>query len=175
MKFLCLIVLVGTIGYVSFDKFNAQTGSGLEPLHESSYVVVYGRDTCGITNRMLADLDRSGVPYEYKRVGDSRVSNELHTRMETAGLSTRRYGLPVVDVNAEMIIRPEANAVAEKYRQFARASKLRAAARGSATTGKAGAPTQRDAVAATQHLADPLVKCTVDGQQTYMLQSQCPR
>lgn len=172
MKFLFAIALVGIVGYASIGKFSEWVGGGPEPLHDSSYVVVYGRDTCGITNRMLAALDRSGVPYEYKRVGDPQVADELHPRMEAAGLSTRRYGLPVVDINAEMIIRPDPNAVAEKYQQFARASRAQDVERGNTT---AGTRTKQGAVAATRHLADPLVECTVDGHKTYMFRSQCPQ
>lgn len=170
MKLLFLIALVGLVGYASFGKIDAWVSGGSKPLHESSYVVVYGRDTCGITNRMLADLDRLGVPYEYKRVNEPQVANELHPRMKAAGLSTRRYRLPVVDINAEMIIRPNSNEVAKKYQQFAQLARTRNSDRGNASI-----DSNRDAIAATQHLADPLVKCTVDGYQTFMLQSQCPQ
>ena len=71
---------------------------------------------------------------------------------------------PVVDVNAEMFIRPKANIIADKYRQFARASENQPAN---------GVPA--DGMAAARNLADPLVKCVVDGRETFMLQSQCPQ
>jgi hypothetical protein len=170
VRWLLLIVLIGGIAYASLGKFGELVHGDPEPLHESSYVVVYGRDTCGVTSRMLADLDRSGIPYEYKRVDEPQVANELHPRMEAAGLNIRRYGLPVVDVNAEMIIRPNPNTVAEKYQQFAQAPSTRVAGRGTTDAGPG-----RSAVAATQHMADPLVKCTIDGHQTFTLQSQCPQ
>ncbi len=170
MKKFVLIVLLGVAAYAGSGKVSALLSGGPEPLHESSYVVVYGRDACGITSRMLADLDHSGIPYEYKRVGEPEVAKELHPRMEAAGLSTRRYGLPVVDVNAEMIVRPDSRAVAEKYQRFAEASRAQRAERGGNDL-----TATRGAVDATQHMADPLVKCTVDGHQTLMLKSQCPQ
>ena len=165
MKTLLLIAAVGFIGYGLWSKMGHSESGALEPLHASSYVVVYGRDTCGITQRMLSDLDRSNTPYEYKSVDDGQVSNELHSRMETAGLSTRRYNLPVVDVNASLSIRPNASAVADQYQQFASASKTREVDERRADPG---------AIAATQHLADPLVECMIDGNRTFMLRSQCP-
>ena len=165
MKIFMLIALLSCIGYAGWDKINALVSGGPEPLRESSYVVVYGRDTCGRTKSLLKGLDRSGVPYEYKRVNDSAVADELHPRMAAAGLDTGYYLLPVVDVNADITIRPDADAVATKYRHFD-VAKSRTPDRGN---------TSSDAIAATQHLADPLVKCTVGGQETYMFQSQCPQ
>jgi hypothetical protein len=170
MKRFFLVVLVVFVGYASYGKINAVARGGPPPLHETSYVVVYGRDTCGITTRMLADLDRSGIPYEYKRVNEPQVSQELHPRMEAAGLKTSRYGLPVVDVNAEMIIRPSANTVAEKYQQFAPATQAPTSVDESKPV-----PPEPDAVAATQHLSDPLIECTIDGHKTFMFRSQCPK
>lgn len=170
MKQFFLIALFGVAGYASYGKINATVTDGPVPLYESSYVVVYGRDTCGITNRMLADLDRAGVPYEYKRLNDPHVGQELHPRMEAAGLNTRSYGLPIVDVNAEMIIRPSATSVAEKYQAFAQVAKATSTDQGSSHSSS-----EPNAVTATQHLADPLVECTIDGHKTYMFESQCPK
>jgi hypothetical protein len=174
MKSLLLIALIGFVAYTGYDKFGDVGEEGPEPLYDSSYVVVYGRDTCGITKRFLADLDRLGTPYEYKRVNDSGVNAELHPRMEEAGLSTRRYGLPVVDVNAEMFIRPDPNAVAEKYQQFAKVAR-KAQVTNARETDRARTTSDPGAIAATRHLTDPLVECTIDGHKTFMFKSQCPR
>jgi glutaredoxin len=164
MKTLVCIALVALFGYMSWNKIHFADKSGPQPLRDSLYVVVYGRDTCGITKRMRAALDRAGVPYEYKSVDNAGVGDELHPRMQAAGLDTGRYGLPVVDVNAEMFIRPKANIIADKYQQFARASEDQPAN-----------GVLADGMAAAGNLADPLVKCVFDGQETFMLQSQCPQ
>lgn len=165
MRHALLIALLAGIGCAACGKVGMTAGPG--PLREPPYVVVYGRDTCGITTRTLSALDRAGVPYEYKRVDAPAVRDELIPRMQAAGLDTRRYGLPVVDVNAEMIIRPKPDVVAAKYRTTAKTSKSR---RPDREPGRADA----DPVEATRHLADPLVKCDLDGRQTLMLRSQCP-
>jgi hypothetical protein len=106
MKTLIVIALVALCGHLGWSRLESPLWGGPDSLRESPYVVVYGRDRCGITQRMRSDLQRSGVPFEYESVDHPGVGDELHPRMEAAGLDTRRYGLPVVDVNGEMLIRP---------------------------------------------------------------------
>jgi glutaredoxin len=78
-------------------------------------VVVYGRDSCGITRRMREALSEQGTPFEYKIVDHSAVADELHARMQSQGLSTRRYGLPVVDMNGVLAVRPSVQLVQTHY------------------------------------------------------------
>jgi len=78
-----------------------------EALYEKPYVLVYGRDRCGWTQKYLKDLEAEEIEPIYEIVDKQEVSIELHTRMEKAGLSTRRYGLPVIDVNGQLFIRPD--------------------------------------------------------------------
>ena len=42
--------------------------------------------------------------------------SEAFSRMKQAGLDTRSFTLPVVDVNAEILVQPESPAVIAKYR-----------------------------------------------------------
>jgi hypothetical protein len=78
--------------------------------------VVYGRDACSFTEQMRSDLNRRHVPYTYEVVDQPEVANLLHTRMERAGISTASYGLPVVDVNGKILVRPECSEVIALYR-----------------------------------------------------------
>ena len=165
MKTLVVIALIALCGYLGWSRLESPFGGGPEALRESPYVIVYGRDRCGITQAMRSNLQRSGIPFEYKSVDDPGVGDELHPRMEAAGLDTGRYGLPVVDVNGEMMIRPKPTLIAEKYRQAMQQSS-------DSGTGRAAAEAQ--GLAAAQQLADPLVKCTIDGRETFTLRSQCP-
>jgi len=166
MKTLIVIALIAVCGYLGWNSFQRPLPGGPDSLGESPYVIVYGRDRCGITQRMRSDLQRSGVPFEYMNVDHPGVGDELHPRMEAAGLDTRRYGLPVVDVSGEMLIRPKPMAVAEKYRQSLQQ-------RGASRAGRADAEAR--GLAAAQELADPLVKCEINGRETFTLRSQCPR
>ena len=79
------------------------------------YISVYGRDSCGFTKRMLADLDSAGIEYHYFSVDDKNISDDLHARMEASGISTRRYNLPVVDVSGDISVRPKSKEVLKEY------------------------------------------------------------
>jgi glutaredoxin len=81
--------------------------SKVEPLFADSYVAVYGRDSCGFTKRMVKNLQHSQVNYRYFNVDDKIVADQLHNRMEQAGIPTKRYNLPVVDVNGDLSVRPQ--------------------------------------------------------------------
>ncbi len=158
MKLLLLIAAIAAAFYRWGDL--SIFSMGPEPLRDSPYVMVYGRDACGITKRMLADLGRAGIPYTYKIVDDPAVKEELHPRMKAAHLNTRKYGLPVVDVNGEMMMRPKSRVVAQKY------AKARSKRRRPKTDAMdAGAAGQR---------ANPVVRCLIHGHYTYTLLSQCP-
>ena len=165
MKLLLLLAILAA-AYLGWDELPALLADGPAPLEESAYVTVYGRDACGITQRMLSDLDQSGIPYTYKIVDDRAVADELHPRMEQAGLSTRSYGLPVVDVNAEMMIRPKSDVVARKYAQAQPTDQGR--------TLPSRTANGRTNASAARQLADPIVPCRINGHDTYTLRSQCP-
>ncbi len=104
MKNVVLLLLVGVGLFKGYQHYKM---ASVPPLHETPYVAVYGRDTCGFTQATLARLDEAGVVYEYFDVDDPSVASVLHERMRGQGVSTRRYLLPVVDVNNEIEVRPD--------------------------------------------------------------------
>ncbi len=165
VKLLPLIAVIAAAFY-GWGELPSSFSMGPEPLRDSPYVTVYGRDACGITKRMLKDLSRAGIPYTYKIADDPAVKEELHPRMKAAHLNTRKYGLPVVDVNGEMMMRPKSKVVAQKYAKAR--SKRRRPKRSSRTKTEA-----LDAGAAGQR-ANPVVRCLIHGHYTYTLLSQCP-
>ncbi len=89
--------------------------AGVTPLFDEPYVAIYGRNSCGFTKRMINNLKQENINYRYFIVDEKTVANSLHQRMEQAGISTRRYNLPVVDVNASISVRPDFQRVAELY------------------------------------------------------------
>ena len=113
MKKLLFLVLLAGAAYIGWQKIPADNQN--EPLYEESYIIVYGRDSCGWTQKYLKDLENEGVVLFYESVDDKDVCDELHPRMENAGLDIRRYDLPVIDVNGQMFIRPEIDAVLAAY------------------------------------------------------------
>lgn len=100
--------------YQAWQKFGPRPD--VPPLYESSYVAVYGRQTCGWTRQMQDRLQAAGVKYHYFSVDDAQAADQLHHRMQAAGLSTSRYNLPVVDVSGRLSIRPEPENVIRVYR-----------------------------------------------------------
>ncbi|GAB1259009.1 hypothetical protein NBRC116494_35110 [Aurantivibrio plasticivorans] len=84
-------------------------------MYDEPYVAVYGRDSCSVTQKMLAELRDAGIKYEYFVVDDEATADKLHSRMEAADLSTRRYNLPVVDTNGSLVVRPTLDYVISTY------------------------------------------------------------
>jgi hypothetical protein len=116
MKKVIILIVIIICGYYFWNNYMAQS-SKLEPLYDRSYIVVYGRDSCGWTQKYRKELGDMNIFYIYKSVDDKNVADELHQRMEKAGLDTSYYNLPVIDVNANILIRPEMKKVLDAYKQ----------------------------------------------------------
>ncbi len=165
VKLLLLIAVVAG-GLYHWGGLPSLVSMGPGPLRDSPYVMVYGRDNCGLTKQMRTDLGLAGIPYSYKIVDDPAVQKELHPRMKTAGLNTRKYGLPVVDVNGKMMMSPKSDVVAQKYAKAPTKWGRPKRSSRTKTEPKQGSPAGR--------LTDPLVSCRIHGRDTYTLRSQCP-
>ncbi len=114
MKNLLTLIVILMVGYFGWQKiFNSS--SQIEGLYEEPYVVVYGRDSCGWTDKYLNDLENEGVELIYESVDSKEVCDELHPRMRESGIDTKRYNLPVIEVNGYMFVRPELDKILELY------------------------------------------------------------
>lgn len=105
MRFL-LIALLAFAGYKGYQHLQRPTVT-VEPLSDRPYLVVYGRESCSITRRTMRDLNDARVRYRFESVDDAAVADVLHARMEGMGIDTRRYFLPVVDLNNTITVRPD--------------------------------------------------------------------
>lgn len=110
---LVLLVLVGA-GYQGWNTFSSFFIKAT-PLYDEPYIVVYGRNSCGHTQKALKELKKAGVLFEYQIVDDKSVADLLHSRMERSGIDTRRYNLPVIDVSNNLTIRPTTQSILEAY------------------------------------------------------------
>ena len=111
---LILSIFIGA-GYQGWNTVSRSFANS-EPLHEEPYVVVYGRNSCGFTQRTIDDLKAAGIPFEYQIVDDKSVANLLHSRMQQSGIDTRRYNLPVIDVSNHLSVRPETSSIIDRKR-----------------------------------------------------------
>jgi len=110
MKNWILLALLAFGGFSWWQDHAAQ----IAPLYNEPYVAVYGRNSCGFTQKMLSELRSSGITPRYFVVDNPGVADTLHQRMESSGISTRRYNLPVVDSNGKLSIRPTLASVIEQ-------------------------------------------------------------
>ncbi|MCW8865527.1 MAG: glutaredoxin [Colwellia sp.] len=113
MKNILLFAFLGFCLVKAWQDFGPV--SKVEPLFTESYVAVYGRDSCGFTMRMVKKLQQSQVNYRYFNVDDKIIADQLHSRMEQAGIPTKRYKLPVVDVNGDLSVRPKFSQVMKQW------------------------------------------------------------
>ncbi|MBQ4889786.1 hypothetical protein J8L86_08005 [Shewanella sp. MMG014] len=113
MKKIMLFALLSLCIYKARQDFGPKPI--LPPLYNEPYVAVYGRDSCGHTQRLLKGLKQQGIEPHYLNVDDMNIANSLHARMELQKIPTQRYDLPVVDVNASLEIRPTLASVQEQF------------------------------------------------------------
>ena len=116
MKKLVICTIIIIVGY--FAWLGLVRDNSLEALYDKPYIVVYGKDSCGWTNHYLKEFKNEGINVIYKSVVSREVCDELHPRMEKAGLETRRYNLPVIDVNTKLFIRPEFESILDTYENY---------------------------------------------------------
>lgn len=109
--FLALMILGGLYAWQNSTSLFAPASNQLQPLHDSPYVAIYGRNSCSFTKSTLRSLKQHNVNYQYFIVDNPEVADSLHQRMQQSGLNTRHYNLPVVDVSGELMIRPSTDHV----------------------------------------------------------------
>lgn len=117
MKNLLVVFLIGPGAFYFWNDRGSDSDKGVQPLKEEPYVVVYGRDSCGYTQKMREKLARAGIGHQYKIIDKSAVADRIHDRMRKAAMDTSRYWLPVVDVNGSIRTRPEPGRIIEVGRE----------------------------------------------------------
>jgi len=98
------VIMVLVCGYHLHKKIQVHN---LPPLYDTPYLVVYGRDSCSLTQNTLRQLRNAGIVHHYEIVDDPQVAGLLHARMRQSGIDTRRYMLPVVDLNSKITVQPD--------------------------------------------------------------------
>ena len=106
MKYIViLLVLYGFYQYV-YKPSTVVIPSNIDVSTNGNYVAVYGRDSCSVTKQTLSYMSQNGIEYTYLNVDDKETADSLHKQMQSQGISTKRYNLPVVDFSGELSVRP---------------------------------------------------------------------
>jgi glutaredoxin len=79
-------------------------------------VVVYGRETCGITKMVRASLTEKGIPYIFANIDIEAINDELRYKLGPK-FKEPSYTLPVVHVAGKMLLTPSADHVQEELSQ----------------------------------------------------------
>ncbi|WP_434777201.1 hypothetical protein [Neisseria sp. Ec49-e6-T10] len=95
----------------------SQDQGKINSANNDPYMIVYGKDSCGLTRRMIDQLNHKNIPYVYKSTDIRQYSNEMYNKMRLARLNTSSFMLPVVEVNRYMLVSPDAPKVLQLYTQ----------------------------------------------------------
>ena len=115
MARLLVVAFFAICGYVGWQKLKPLPP--LEALYEKPYVVVYGRDSCGLTKHMRQSLERAGIPFQYEVIDQREVAELVWARMKQSRIDTSSYMLPVVDVNAKLYLEADPAEIVAAYRK----------------------------------------------------------
>jgi arsenate reductase-like glutaredoxin family protein len=117
MKNLVLLLLVLVAGYFGYQHFVGHRSKTIEPLYDLPYIVVYGRTTCGWTQKCLRELKIEGIDVIFENIDQPEVQAEIFARIDAAGLDRNRTSIPIVDVNANILIGYEPEKILKLYHQ----------------------------------------------------------
>jgi glutaredoxin len=102
----CIAIVVLMASFIG--TYLAVHAQRIFPAAES--VVIYGRDSCGFTAAMRADLDERAIPYIYADIDNSLVREEMWhhlARIGKPGDIPHTAHLPVVLINHQVLERPD--------------------------------------------------------------------
>lgn len=100
--------LAGAYGFVNRDRLFPRTDA----------VVVYGRESCGITRMVRAGLAERGIPYTFANIDIRAIDDELSFKLGP-DFKEPRITLPVVHVAGRVLLTPTAQQVQEALAQVA--------------------------------------------------------
>ncbi|MFZ6771852.1 glutaredoxin family protein [Undibacterium sp. SXout7W] len=86
--------------YVNRDRIFPARGS----------IVVYGRESCGITRMVRNDLAEMGIPYVFADVNVSAIHDELRYKLGP-NFNEPTYTYPVVHVGGKILLTPTAEQI----------------------------------------------------------------
>lgn len=92
--------LLSVYCYLNRDRIFPERGS----------IVVYGRESCGITRMVRNELTQKGIPYVFADVNISAIHDELRYKLGPK-FKERSYTYPVVHVGGKILLTPTADQI----------------------------------------------------------------
>ena len=86
--------------YVNRDRIFPERGT----------IVVYGRESCGITRMVRGELSAKGIPYVFADVNIAAIDDELRYKLGPK-FNEPRYTYPVVHVGGKILLTPTADQI----------------------------------------------------------------
>ena len=116
MKKLVILLMVLGAGYFGYQRFTDGGPDKLEPLYDPPYIVVYGRTTCGWTQKCLRELKAENIDVIFENIDKPEVQGEIFPRIDAAGIDHNRISIPIIDVNGHILIGYEREKILNLYR-----------------------------------------------------------
>ena len=118
MKNLVIVLVVVALGYFGYQKFISESETKLEPLYKLPYVVVYGKTTCGWTQKCLRELKEQNIDVIFENIDKQEIQMEIFPRIDAAGHKRNRISIPIVDVNGHILIGYEPDKIFALYERY---------------------------------------------------------
>lgn len=115
VKRLLILALIG--GAYQFWSNGGRLFAPGNPAHDD--VIMYSLSTCGNCVLTSRALEKAGVEFTEIYIDEDRLAeDELHRKMQDAGLDTSFYYTPVLDVRGELLSNnPKIEVILNKIRQ----------------------------------------------------------
>lgn len=113
-ELIILAVLFGGVYYFFGDKIKDHFS---EENRTKPYIDFYGQgDYHRGTEVMIQRLHAANIPYKYFHVESDSDKKKLAKKLEKAGLDSKNYTLPIMNVNGNFFINPNPSKVIADYK-----------------------------------------------------------
>lgn len=108
MRNLFFLFILGIAAYKGWEYYHKPTPTPSIPVNVSTpYLTVYGKDSCGLTQKTLKELSEAGVRFKYRRLDEKSAHDALMARFKEKSIRIGgAYPIPVVDLNNEILFQP---------------------------------------------------------------------
>jgi glutaredoxin len=104
---LTLLVLIPAL----FTAYCVVNRDRLFPPHNA--VVVYGRETCGITKMVRAGLEAKHIPYTFADINIQAIKDEMNYKLGPR-FKEPSFTLPLVHVGGKLLLSPTADQIQQE-------------------------------------------------------------